>query len=182
MPKSADVHLNTSTFYNLFDQTTKLTVPMFQRDYTWGDDNFAKFIEDIKKTMKEEGQEHFIGQMVLGAFSSTRPTAGRLLKNFYHLIDGQQRITTATIFLCALRDEAMENGSSDTAKGIQRYVTTISTLPSDDYDFILTLGYSDKDFFRDFIQFELEDPRRKKEKDYRKMHSEGKIRPSNQAI
>jgi len=182
MPKSADVHLSTSTFYNLFDQTTKLTVPMFQRDYTWGDDNFAKFIEDIEKTMKEEGQEHFIGQMVLGAFPPTRPTAGRLLKNFYHLIDGQQRITTATIFLCALRDEAMENGSSDTAKGIQRYVTTISTPPSDDYDFILTLGYSDKDFFRDFIQFELEDPRRKKEKEYRKMHSEGKIRPSNQAI
>ena len=113
MPKSADVHLSTSTFYNLFDQTTKLAVPMFQRDYTWGADNFDKFMEDIEKTMNEEGREHFVGQMVLGAFPPTRPTAGRLLKNFYHLIDGQQRITTATIFLaimCTLKIKLLITG------------------------------------------------------------------------
>lgn len=163
MPKRANVHVETSSFYELFDQTCKLNLPMFQRDYTWEEDNLTKFWEDLEKVAKHgQSQEHFIGQIVLGRFQPAFPPSGYLLKNFYNIIDGQQRITTAAIFLCALRDEASENGNLDTAKQIQRYITTVSTLPSADNDFIVTLGYSDKEFFKDFVQLELEDTRRKK--------------------
>lgn len=140
MPKRANVHVTTSTFYEMFDQTNKLNLPMFQRDYTWEEDNLTKFWEDIEKVIKQgQGQEHFIGQVVLGRLQPVFPPSGYLLKNFYNIIDGQQRIITATIFLSALRDEAFENGNAGAAKQIQRYITTISTSPSNDSDFIVTL-------------------------------------------
>jgi uncharacterized protein with ParB-like and HNH nuclease domain len=181
MPKRANVHVETPNFYELFNQENKLSLPMFQRDYTWEEDNLTKFSEDIEKTIKQ-GTEHFIGQIVLGEFKPDSPITGHILKNFYHIIDGQQRITTATIFLCALRDEAALNKNEEMARSIQKYVTTVSNPPSADYDFIVTLSYSDKEFFKDFVQFELGDGRRKKEKEYAKMFSEGKIRPSNTLI
>ncbi|MEM2108515.1 MAG: DUF262 domain-containing HNH endonuclease family protein [Candidatus Bathyarchaeia archaeon] len=182
MPRRANVHVGTSTFYFLFNQENKLNLPMFQRDYSWEEEELTKFWEDIVKTMKGHGQEHFIGQIVLGRVEPVSQPASHILKNFYHIIDGQQRIITATIFLCALRDVATENGHKEIAKNIQRYVTTVSNSPSQDNDFIVTLGYADREFFKNFIQFEIDDPRRKKEDDYRSLFSVGKTKRSNELI
>jgi uncharacterized protein with ParB-like and HNH nuclease domain len=182
MPQRTNVHVETSTFYFLFNQENKVNLPMFQRDYSWEEEELTKFWEDIVKTMRRHRQEHFIGQIVLGRVQPASQPASHILKNFYNIIDGQQRIITATIFLCALRDEAAENGNTEIAKNIQRYVTTVLTSPSQDNDFIVTLGYSDRDFFKNFIQFELDDPRRKKDDDYKRLFSVGQTRISNDLI
>jgi uncharacterized protein with ParB-like and HNH nuclease domain len=155
---------------------------MFQRDYSWETEELVKFWEDIDKNILKQGQEHFIGQVVLGRSSPVSQPTSRLVKNFYNIIDGQQRITTATIFLCALRDEAFKNMNTQISKDIERYITTASASPSDDDDFIVTLGYSDKKFFRNFIQFELDDSRRRSNQHYEKMSSAGQTRSSNELI
>jgi len=182
MPKRANVHVGTSTFYSLFNQENKLVLPLFQRDYSWEQEELTKFWEDVEKTVCIQGTEHFIGQIVLGEMKPTVPSTNPLLKNFYNIIDGQQRITTATVFLCALRDEATENGNNEIANEIQRYVVTVLGDPSQADDFVVTLSYSDKEFFRNFIQFKLQDTRRKNENHYKKMLAAGKIRLSNELL
>jgi uncharacterized protein with ParB-like and HNH nuclease domain len=116
MPQRANVHVETSTFYFLLNQENKLNLPMFQRDYSWEEEELTKFWEDLAKTMRRDRQEHFIGQIVLGKFKPPSQPTSHILKNFYYIIDGQQRIITATIFLCALRDEAAANRNTEIQK------------------------------------------------------------------
>lgn len=182
MPKLQDVHVETRTFYFLFNQENKLDIPMFQRDYSWEDEELTKFWDELEKTVDVHGLEQFMGQIVLGVTQQSFTPTGGVLKYFYNIIDGQQRITTATIFLCALRDVAYENNLEDLAKEIQRYITTRSDPQGQDNDFIVTLGYSDKVFFRDFIQYDTRDRRKKRESDYTHMKSVGETRLSNELI
>ena len=182
MPKRETVHVDKPTFHSLFNQENKLDLPMFQRDYSWEDEEVNKFWDELEKTMESIRLEQFMGQIVLGSYQPLIIPEDGILKNFYNIIDGQQRITTVSIFLCALRDVASENKSPDIAKDIQRYITTSSDPPAQDNDFIVTLGYSDKDFFKDFIQFEFNDRRKKKNTDYDRLKSIGEIKRSNELI
>ena len=69
-------------------------VPVYQRNYDWLDGNCRQLFFDIEKII-ETGEEHFIGTVVFKA-SSIHERA---------LIDGQQRLTSCTLLLKALRDE-----------------------------------------------------------------------------
>lgn len=68
-------------------------VPVYQRNYDWLDSNCRQLFFDIEKTI-ETGEEHFIGTVVFKASTSHERS----------LIDGQQRITSCTLLLKALRD------------------------------------------------------------------------------
>lgn len=183
MPRAGDVQVRTSTFYSLFNQENKLSLPLFQRDYTWEQENLTKFWDDIQKTIVLQGKEHFIGQIVLGEEKELlAKTNNPILKNFYNIIDGQQRVTTSTIFLCALRDEALNNKNDATATEIHRYVTLSPGYMVPDGDFILALSYSDKKFFKNFIQIKYGDATRKSEQDYERMKTSGEIKSSNELL
>lgn len=69
-------------------------VPVYQRNYDWLDSNCRQLFADIVKII-ETGEEHFIGTVVFKASSSHER----------ELIDGQQRLTSCTLLLKALRDE-----------------------------------------------------------------------------
>jgi hypothetical protein len=85
----------------------KLIVPDYQREYDWDDVNLTEFIEDINET--KENDNYFIGHMVFeGEFNGSE----------FKIIDGQQRITTITILLCAIRDRFIELKELDLANAI----------------------------------------------------------------
>ncbi|MFA7081860.1 MAG: DUF262 domain-containing HNH endonuclease family protein [Bacteroidales bacterium] len=85
----------------------KFIIPNYQREYAWDDKDFFELIEDIEDTKKGDG--YFIGHMVFkGAFNGSE----------FEVIDGQQRITTLTIILCAIRDYFYSLGEDDYADGI----------------------------------------------------------------
>ncbi|ENV69366.1 MULTISPECIES: DUF262 domain-containing protein [Acinetobacter] len=71
-------------------------IPKFQRPYSWQKDHWEKFLDDIE----EDDLGHFIGSIIcLFDESSTEPNTDKV----FELIDGQQRFTTISIFLAALR-------------------------------------------------------------------------------
>jgi len=79
-------------------------IPPFQRAYAWGKQEIERFFEDIKRIIDSEldanqhnKQEHFYGTIVI-----KEEIAGFSNKSI--IIDGQQRLTTALLFLIALRD------------------------------------------------------------------------------
>ena len=71
-------------------------VPSFQREYVWEGEQVEQLLQDIYDEFSENGQgsEYFIGSFVVCPGED----------GVYELIDGQQRMTTAYLFLCAVRD------------------------------------------------------------------------------
>ncbi|TFF39691.1 DUF262 domain-containing protein [Mucilaginibacter psychrotolerans] len=65
-------------------------VPQFQRDYSWGQDNWEDLWNDIS-IVKETGNPHYMGSVVLQNVGSKQ----------YLIIDGQQRFTTLSILTLA---------------------------------------------------------------------------------
>jgi putative uncharacterized protein SCO5329 len=125
---------------------TRIEVPEWQRSYSWEKEHFEAFWLDIinfdslhpQDTIKKE--EYFLGAAVLVTGSEVDL-----------LLDGQQRLATATILLSSLRDAlAKYNTKADTrlqAKHIADYDDhTEEVSPA------LTLNYYDRDYFRSEIQ------------------------------
>ena len=88
------------TISNLFNDY--YIVPSFQREYVWEDVEVNQLMQDIYAEFmggdQDPSSEYFIGSMVVCA-----DTEGT-----YEIIDGQQRITTVYLFLCAVRDHLRE--------------------------------------------------------------------------
>ena len=81
-------------------------VPMFQREYGWKKKNWETLWNDILETYEAGPQtRQFLGSIVSKQLPSTPEGVSRFL-----LIDGQQRLTTLTLLLAAMRDAA---GPSD---------------------------------------------------------------------
>ncbi len=70
-------------------------VPDYQREYVWTDKEVQLLLEDIGEQLNgNTTREYFIGTVLVA------PTAER---NHFEVIDGQQRLTTFFLLLCALR-------------------------------------------------------------------------------
>lgn len=83
-------------------------VPHYQREFVWNQDNVEQFLEDIdrERTDSIAPPEYFIGSIVV--CRSKDGTDGKL----FELIDGQQRMTTLFLILCALRSHLKKHGKS----------------------------------------------------------------------
>lgn len=70
-------------------------VPDYQREYVWTDKEVHQLLEDINEQIDASStREYFIGTVLVS------PTTQ---KNHYEVIDGQQRLTTFFLLLCALK-------------------------------------------------------------------------------
>ena len=81
------------TDLNAFFRTDNYKIPLFQRDYSWDKDQIAEFWEDAWNTYEEQVRNYFFGPVVLIDENNGGP-----LK----IVDGQQRVTTLTIFIYML--------------------------------------------------------------------------------
>lgn len=116
-------------------------VPDFQREYIWEETHVEKLLQDVYDefygddgTLSKDG-EYFIGSIV-----TYRDEDG-----IYHLIDGQQRLTTSYLVLCVIRDVLRE--LNETApEAIVGQIAAVSMDPStgnDLFRYRLVLQYED---------------------------------------
>ncbi len=97
------------------DQTVKTLlesffyrIPRFQRPYSWDRENVADFWGDA---VASQDPDYFIGSFVVYRQGPGTDTL--------FVVDGQQRITTITLLLAALRNTLNNNGHEALARGIQ---------------------------------------------------------------
>lgn len=83
----------------IFNNSTLIEVPFFQRKYVWKEDLWQRFIEDMEYVMLTN-KPHFLGSIILKAGRS--PRTGDNFAECKTLVDGQQRLTTFLIFLKVL--------------------------------------------------------------------------------
>lgn len=91
-----------------FDGEKQSIIPLFQRPYTWNRRNWQSLWDDIM-AYYEDGLagSHFMGAVV-SIPAKTVPVG--VTKHL--VIDGQQRLTTIAVMLCALRDSCDEKRSA----------------------------------------------------------------------
>lgn len=103
------MHTTTAMIHQLFSMERRFVIPLFQRPYVWGVEQWEALWDDIRE-MAESFHEpnsgsrpaHFLGAIVL---QSVPPTGHHITA--LHVIDGQQRLTTLQLFLSALRAVAI---------------------------------------------------------------------------
>lgn len=121
---------------SLFGNKVQFRIPLFQRHYVWGlDDQWEPLWEDIKEKSNQRLSQqqrdkfsHFTGAIVV----QQKPTNVDEVPK-YEIIDGQQRLTTFQIILCALRDICISEKFEDIADEIDGYILNKGML-SKEYD------------------------------------------------
>jgi uncharacterized protein with ParB-like and HNH nuclease domain len=108
-----------TTLLGILKTMNHFIVPLFQRPYTWNERNWKTLWDDVMATYRANGQgdhitaAHFLGSIVTKSLPSTPEGVSPFL-----LVDGQQRLTTITILLAAIRDQIRPD-FPDTAEMIQ---------------------------------------------------------------
>ncbi len=82
-------------------------VPIYQRDYAWGEDQIDDFVSDLFGIQPE--REHFFGTVVL---SDTAPGVASATSAVKYVIDGQQRLITSLLTIVAIRHLLLEIGAA----------------------------------------------------------------------
>lgn len=95
-------------------------IPNFQRPYSWKSDELSDLWLDL---LSDGSSGHFLGSMVV--YSED--------KNHFGVVDGQQRMTTLTIALSALRDAYIEYNKPDLADGLQGLIERKNIRSKNEY-------------------------------------------------
>ncbi len=82
--------------------TKVFIIPPFQRNYDWTIEQCSELFDDLEKIYKT-GKNHYLGNIIYYNGKNTGASFTELI-----LIDGQQRITTILLLLCALRDSTKD--------------------------------------------------------------------------
>lgn len=97
-----------------------LHVPDYQRGYAWEERQWDELLEDLE--FLADGKDHYTGSLVLHRQPTTVIQKGGNKLTVFHIVDGQQRMTTIVLLLDALR-EKLAPSDPDTADGIlERYI------------------------------------------------------------
>ncbi len=135
------------TIGSLLGQTKPpLRVPAWQRSYSWDTKEVSAFWEDIVNFSDMhpgknlDRTEYFLGSVVL----VEKPT-------YFEVLDGQQRLATASIMLAALRD-VVRPEEEEAAKHIDNGFISQYDIKSQSTRYALQLNNYDREFFRDTIQ------------------------------
>jgi alkylated DNA nucleotide flippase Atl1 len=129
------VNVQNATLKGLVQGEKQFRVPIWQRLYTWREPQHEQLWHDLMEQYAGVSSGataglagHFLGSFVL---SPVDPTASGV--QTFLVIDGQQRLTTLMLVLCALRDVAAESDeqaldrfdklylTNEFQKGVERY-------------------------------------------------------------
>lgn len=95
--------------YEILNGNKQFLIPVYQRYYSWDLEQCRRLWNDIVDMQKKGKVGHFVGSIVNIA-EQAMPTGVQK----YMIIDGQQRMTTLTLLLLALRDYAIKNPEDKT--------------------------------------------------------------------
>ena len=112
-------------------------IPLFQRFYSWEKTHWERLRMDIWALMENGAKPvHFLGPLVC-----TLPPRLPGNSSAFQLIDGQQRVTTLTILLAAIRDVARSRNLNDFAEEVtEDYLLFKRKQGSDRYKVLPRLG------------------------------------------
>ena len=139
-----------STFRQLMGNGMSYRVPLFQRDYSWGGDEWDDLWQDLVALFGEDPEPaHYMGYLVLQSADNRA----------FDIIDGQQRMTTLSLLILAAVAHLMDLAAPDDLGDPQRrraeqlrsnyigYLDPVSLVPSSK----LTLNRHNDRFYQNYL-------------------------------
>lgn len=93
----------TPSISNVFQSSTKLVIPFFQRSYVWQEPEWERFHQDMVALIGSKNR-YFLGSLILKEMDLEDSDSEKGIAQKYMLVDGQQRLTTLSIYLKALHN------------------------------------------------------------------------------
>lgn len=112
------------TVGELFHGQDRYVIPLYQRNYTWGEDQIVQLVSDIAAAVVEKSDSYHLGNLVVAPRGNDR----------FEVIDGQQRLTTLFMLLAHL-DRAAEGATEahpPTYEARPKASRTLELLPEKD--------------------------------------------------
>lgn len=143
---------NPTPLGKMLGNRTRYIIPFYQRGYSWKSKQVKEFLEDLEQTVNKNNDiyTHFFGTMI-----TTDPNNPNCSS---YIIDGQQRMTTAVLFLiCARNFFYMHKDSSSRAKDHHEFIEKhIYPMSHNDNkypnEFVLELSDTNKEFFQELLE------------------------------
>ena len=120
------MHAKDHSLNEVLKERQQWVIPVYQRHYAWeisADKQLPKLFDDIRDRAVEvlggnKPSPHFVGAII---FSEPKNQPfGTVHKRF--LVDGQQRVTTFSLVLCALRELAEKYEANQLVNAINEYI------------------------------------------------------------
>ena len=131
-------------------------LPYFQREYAWNKTNWQTLLNDVVGLYDvysdDKPPEHFMGSLVVindGTRNGTIPA--------FKLVDGQQRLTTISLILCALASLTKETHLK-LYKKIRKMITNPDEVDLLHYKLLPTSKYGDREVYQAILKEEKELP------------------------
>ncbi|MFT8356346.1 MAG: DUF262 domain-containing protein [Bifidobacterium aquikefiri] len=84
----------------------RFTIPIYQRNYSWGDDEISDFFSDLSDSVDQD--YYFLGLFILTGENQPK-----------EVVDGQQRLLTVTLLAAALYHDAVKFGRDALAERVK---------------------------------------------------------------
>lgn len=118
-------------------KANRFSVPIYQRPYSWTEIEVDELCRDLGDALRTPKEDYFLGTVVTARSAESRLT----------IIDGQQRLVTASIIVAAVRDHFVSVGQIDRAQEIERdylFKRELRTMAATPH---ILLTPEDRDFF-----------------------------------
>ncbi|HEY9638229.1 MAG TPA: DUF262 domain-containing protein [Coleofasciculaceae cyanobacterium] len=132
----------------LLEGSKQFQIPLFQRPYSWSKKEWKVLWEDIMEIYHENEDNHFLGPIVTQAVPGTPDGISPFL-----LIDGQQRLTTLSVLLAALREHLKEHDSESAAELQELYL--INRYKKGDAHYKILPTQADQEVYQKVIEGQI---------------------------
>lgn len=119
----------------------KLKVPEYQRNYAWSEKEVSDLLVDVEDCIREKQNDYFLGTVVLIKKPNSRND----------IIDGQQRLATVSLVVCAIRDFLITKQDEKRANQIEADFLSKTDLRSQVLEAKLLMNGGDHRYFSENI-------------------------------
>ena len=95
-----------TSLHRVLEEHSRLVIPVFQRPYEWTEANIDSFVDKLNQAAKDGDDFYFMNNIILLEDSS----------NETHIIDGQQRLVSYFLMLCAYNFLLLERFEDEARK------------------------------------------------------------------
>lgn len=144
------MHVQEIRLQQVLEGAKQYRVPLYQRTYAWSTKQLSRLWSDLVQLAETREQNphstHFTGSLVL-ATGEVGPAGAEFL-----VVDGQQRLTTLSLLLAALRDHVAKTEPDDPAKVARIHESfLVDRFKQGDARLKLLPTQADRDIFRSIV-------------------------------
>ena len=122
-------------------KTRRFKVPAYQRSYAWEREHVESLLNDINDAIHNKEKEYFLGSVVV-----TAPVNQR-----YEIVDGQQRLTTVSLLIAAIKDIFQRDGDIEVVTSVRSDYLASTDRKTKEKEPRLILNEVDNELYQELI-------------------------------